>query len=128
MILSKTESKRLSKPELTQNDIEYFRDKFGKRFVRALRAVEEGKVVRYHFMPSDTVTWIVEGTRREYRIIPEIFCTGRDFYQSVVIAREGETCYHLLAQMIAELREQYRTIDATDADRRQLYEMWRRTN
>jgi predicted nucleic acid-binding Zn finger protein len=128
MVLSRIEIKRLSKPELTQEDIIYFTEKYGKRFVRALRAVEEDKVVKYHFMPSDTATWIVRGHRREYLVIPETFCTGRDFYQSVVIAKDSTVCYHLLAQKIASIRGQYATIESTDSERRVLYERWRNTN
>jgi predicted nucleic acid-binding Zn finger protein len=128
MILSQPEIKRLSKDELTQDDVAYFTDKYGNRFVRALRAVEEGKVVKYHFMPSDTVTWIVRGHRREYLVIPDIFCTGRDFYQSVVMARNSTVCYHLLAQKIASIRKQYVTIESTDVERRTHYERWRNTS
>ena len=128
MILNKSEIKRISKNELTQDDIEYFKNRFGNRFVRALRAVEEGKVLKYTFSPSDTHTWIVKGTKREYLVIPDIFCTGRDFYQSVVISRDATTCYHLLAQQIAEIRNSYKTIKATDAERRQLFVKWRKTN
>jgi predicted nucleic acid-binding Zn finger protein len=128
MILNKSEIKRLSKSELTQDDIEYFKNRFGNRFVRALRAVEEGKVLKYNFSPSDTHTWIVKGTKREYLVIPDIFCTGRDFYQSVVISRDATTCYHLLAQQIAEIRNSYKVIKATDAERRHLFVKWRKTN
>ena len=128
MILNKSETKRLSKNELTQDDIEYFKNKFGNRFVRALRAVEEGKVLKYTFKPSETHTWIVKGTKREYLVIPDIFCTGRDFYQSVVISRDATTCYHLLAQQIAELRNSYKIVKSTDAERRHLFIKWRKTN
>ncbi|MDF1537727.1 MAG: hypothetical protein P1Q69_02355 [Candidatus Thorarchaeota archaeon] len=128
MVLPPHEIKMLSKKELTQSDIEHFKEKYGKRFVRALRSVEEHKVLRYHFRPSDTITWIVRGKRREYLIIPEIYCTCRSFYQDVVISRESTMCYHLLAQRIAETRNQYQSPDATDADRRKLYVEWRRTD
>ncbi len=128
MILNKPEQARLSKPELTQDDIEYFKNKFGNRFVRALRAVEENKVQKYFFRPSETYTWIVKGTKREYLIIPDILCTGRDFYQSVVISGDATTCYHLLAQRIAEIRESYEVIESTDAKRRELYNTWRLTD
>ena len=127
MILNKPETRRLSKPDLTQEDIEYFKNKFGNRFVRALRAVEEKKVKKYHFRPSDTYSWIVKGTKRDYLIIPDIFCTGRDFYQSVVIAGDATTCYHLLAQRIAEIRGIYEEIESTDTERRELYNKWRKT-
>jgi len=120
--------KRLSKENLTQEDIEYFKEKYEKKFVKALRTVEEGKVVKYHFNPSDSVTWIVNGKRRHYLVIPELYCTCRSFYQEAVIARETNMCYHLLAQRIAEIREEYKTKESTDTQRRKLYVEWRRTD
>jgi predicted nucleic acid-binding Zn finger protein len=125
MILPPQEVARLSKDQLDQDDIEYFRTKYGKRFVRAFRAVEEGKVTRYLFRPSDSGAWIVHGREREYLVIPNTFCTCRDFYQSVVINRETEMCYHLLAQTIASIRNELKIVETTDADRRKLYLEWR---
>jgi len=127
MSLPQSEVSRLSQKDLTQNDIEYFRKKYGKKFVRALRAVEEGKIIKYHFHPSESETWIVKG-RRQYLVIPEIFCTCRSFYQEVVISHESSLCYHLLAQRIAEIREQFQIQESTDTERRQLFVEWRRTD
>ena len=127
MSLPQAEVTRLSQEDLTQGDIEYFRTKYGKKFVRALRAVEEGKIVKYHFLPSESETWIVKG-RRQYLVIPEVYCTCRSFYQEVVISREINMCYHLLAQRIAEIREQYQVQESTDTKRRQLFVDWRRTD
>ncbi|MFW9933703.1 MAG: hypothetical protein ACFFDR_13745, partial [Candidatus Thorarchaeota archaeon] len=104
MILPPHEIKKLEKKVLTQEDIQHFTEKYGKRFVRALRSVEENKVKRYHFSPSDTKTWIVKGRGREYLVIPDTYCTCRSFYQDVVISRESNMCYHLFAQKIAESR------------------------
>ena len=128
MALSLTEVKKLSGNSLTQSDIEYFRNKYGKRFVRALKVVEESKVAKYQFQPSNTTTWIVKGRARQYMVIPKIYCTCRSFYQDVVISREISMCYHLLAQQIADIRNLYNTIDSTDAERRKMYVEWRRTD
>ncbi|MHA1480365.1 MAG: hypothetical protein ACTSQZ_02935 [Candidatus Thorarchaeota archaeon] len=122
------EIKRLSKEELTQNDIEHFKQKYGKRFVRALRSVEEKRVLKYIFKPSSSTTWIVRGRRREYLVIPETYCTCRSFYQEVVISREAKMCYHLLAQKIAEIRNLHLVIESSDAERRKLAVEWRRTD
>ncbi|UCE09992.1 MAG: hypothetical protein JSW61_13620 [Candidatus Thorarchaeota archaeon] len=111
---------------MDQEDIEYFRTKYGKRFVRAFRAVEEGKVKMYLFKPSDSLAWTVLGRKRDYLVIPSTFCTCRDFYQAVVINREAQMCYHLLAQTIASIREEHKVVEATDSDRRKLYQEWRR--
>jgi len=128
MALSLIEEKKLSRENLTQNDIDYFRKKYGKKFVRALRVVEEKKVEKYQFKPSGTITWIVKGRARQYLVIPKVYCTCRSFYQEVVISRESNMCYHLLAQQIAELRDQYEFVDSTDTKRRNLYVDWRRTD
>jgi predicted nucleic acid-binding Zn finger protein len=128
MSLPQFETKRLSKDDLTQDDIEYFTHKYGKKFVKALRTVEEGKIIRFQFSPSESVTWIAKGRGRQYLIIPELYCTCRSFYQEVVISRETNMCYHLLAQKIAEIREEYRTQESTDTERRKLYVEWRRTD
>jgi predicted nucleic acid-binding Zn finger protein len=128
MALSPIEERKLSQEDLTQGDIDYFRDKYGKKFVRALKVVEEKKVERYLFKPSESLTWIVKGRRRQYMVIPKTYCTCRSFYQEVVIARESNMCYHILAQQIAEIRNQYKSIDSTDTARRKLYVEWRRTD
>lgn len=128
MVLPLTELKRLGKTELTQSDVEYFKQKYGKKFVRALKAVEDGNVLMYRFHPSETTTWIVKGRRRQYMTIPDTYCTCRSFYQDVVISRDTNMCYHLLAQKIAEIRNQYEIRRATDTERRQLYVDWRRTD
>lgn len=128
MSLPKPEVDRLAKETLTQSDIEYFKNKYGKKFVKALRTVEEGKIVRYRFQPSESVTWIVKGRGRQYRVIPEIYCTCRSFYQDVVISRETTMCYHLLAQRIGEIRGEFENQESTDAERRKLYVEWRRTD
>ena len=127
MVLPQPEVTRLSKDNLTQDDIEFFKNKYGKKFIRALRAVEERKVVKYHFLPSESETWIVEGSR-EYLVIPDLYCTCRSFYQEVVISREVSMCYHLLAQRIAEIRGQFQPKESTDTERRQLFVEWRRTD
>lgn len=127
MSLNPYELKRIAKEQLGQNDIEFFRERYGKRFVRAYRAFEESRVTKYVFRPSESVKWTVKGRKRQYLVIPEIFCTCRDFYQSVVINGEAKMCYHLLAQQIAAIRKHHNTIDSTDAERRKLYSEWRKT-
>ncbi len=128
MPLNPYEIRLLSEDELTQDTIQYFRNKYNNRFIRALRAVEERRVIRYHFLPSDTTTWTVEGGKREYLVIPDVYCSCRSFYQSVVIAHEFEMCYHMLAQRIAEVRELYENAETSDSERRRLYNKWRRTD
>ena len=127
MVLDAYEVKLLEAPELSQNTIEHFKQRYGKRFVRALKLVEAGRVLRYRFAPSGSVSWIVQGRAREYLTIPELYCSCRSFYQSVVIKHEVDMCYHILAQRIAEIRGSYRAIESTDGERRRLFTRWRNT-
>ncbi|NWF97061.1 MAG: hypothetical protein HXY34_13040 [Candidatus Thorarchaeota archaeon] len=128
MVLSAYEVQLLAEPILSQSTVQHFRDRYGKRFVRALKLVEEGRVIRYHFSPSGSVTWIVRGRAREYLTVPDLYCSCRSFYQSVVIKNEFDMCYHMLAQKIAEIRKAYLSAESTDSERRRLFVMWRRTD
>ncbi len=128
MQLSAYELNLLKEPHLRQSTIQYFCSRYGQLFVRALRAVDEQRVLRYHFHPSGLIAWIVKGRRRDYLTIPDVYCSCRSFYQSVVITRSAEICYHLLAQKIAEIRKAYQNIESTDIERRILHLEWRRTD
>ncbi|MCF2135643.1 MAG: hypothetical protein K9W43_00195 [Candidatus Thorarchaeota archaeon] len=128
MVLSAKETQMLVGGSPSQEAVLYFRNKYGDRFVRALRAVEEGRVTKYVFHPSNTSTWIVKGRRRDYMVIPDVYCSCRSFYQDVVIAHSMDFCYHLLAQEIAQLWGHYKIIDQSDRERRTLYIQWRRTD
>ncbi|MEM2141643.1 MAG: hypothetical protein QXS20_00915 [Candidatus Thorarchaeota archaeon] len=127
-MLSSLEIELLSEPHLAQKVIEYFKDKYGKRFISALRAAEEGRVLKYQFVPSGVIAWTVQGRKREYLVVPEVYCSCRSFYQSVVISRQCDVCYHLLAQKIAESRGTFVTKHLDDDARRRLYKSWRRTD
>ncbi|MHA1741319.1 MAG: hypothetical protein ACTSVD_04405 [Candidatus Thorarchaeota archaeon] len=125
MVLNMHEANMIAEPEISQETIQYFRDRYGNRFIRALRAVEEGNVKLYTFQPSGTSLWVVSGREHDYLVMPSVFCSCRSFYQDVVIARKAPFCYHLLAQRIAEIRGQYKTINESDSARRSLLAMLR---
>lgn len=76
--------------------------KYGDRFIRALELVNSKRVLKYVFLPSGIVRWIVIGRQDKYLVFPRIFCQCNDFYLSVVIRRKIDACYHLLAQAISE--------------------------
>jgi predicted nucleic acid-binding Zn finger protein len=75
---------------------------FGLRFVNASKALEEAKVRKIVFLPSNRVVWLVSGRGRDYVILPRArFCSCEDFYFRV-ISHEEFLCYHLLAQVFGE--------------------------
>jgi len=88
---------------------------FGARFTRAWEALEEGRVKKYVFKPSQRIVWIVVGKKRDYIIMPNAeFCSCNDFYFRVMDG-EAHLCYHLMAQKIAEALNKYDLFEEDDS-------------
>ena len=101
---------------------------YNERFWKALHAVAENRVKQYRFIPSQRIRWIVVGRERDYLIIPDHYCSCQDFYIKVVIQRETQFCYHLLAKIIAESLDLYITIDIEDDRYFSLMQDWKLIN
>jgi predicted nucleic acid-binding Zn finger protein len=71
---------------------------FGDRGRKALRAIDEGRVVRYRDF------FVVEGSAGDY-VVDDDFCTCGDF-----LYRRRE-CFHILAVRIAGITGAYRKDD-----------------
>jgi predicted nucleic acid-binding Zn finger protein len=99
---------------LTEDHLAKLKTVFGQRFSNAWEAIEDSRIKRYIFKPSDRVVWIVVGRKRDYLILPAAgFCSCDDFYYSVM---EGKAflCYHLIAQKLAEALGRYDQIEDDD--------------
>jgi len=115
-----TSIKRITNEHKTQLSVA-----FGKRLENALQALEEKRIKRYMFKPSQRVIWIVVGKERDYQIIPSAeFCTCDDFYFRVM-DREVHLCYHIIAQKLAEALDEYDTIEEYDGLYETLMREWR---
>jgi len=113
-------SGKLSKERVTE-----LRSRFGERFERALKLIEERRVKRYAFEPSGRIVWVVVGKEKEYQILPRAgYCSCDDFYFRVI---NGETglCYHLIAQSLAEALGIYEEIKEGDEFYESLIAEWR---
>ncbi|MEM1586084.1 MAG: hypothetical protein QXX99_02580 [Candidatus Bathyarchaeia archaeon] len=87
---------------------------FGSRFIKAWRAIKDGRIKKYIFKPSGRVVWIVVGKRRDYLVMPDaVFCTCNDFYFHVM-SQKAYLCYHLIGQKIAESLGKYDVIEESD--------------
>jgi len=87
---------------------------FGERGRRALKTVALKRVKKYVLSPSGRVRWIIVGKREEYLVIPLVrYCSCKDFF-FYVMTGEAYTCYHLLAQRIAELSGLFTKVEETD--------------
>jgi predicted nucleic acid-binding Zn finger protein len=112
--------------ELTGNHIGQLSEALGSRFTKAWEAVQEDRVKKYIFSPSDRIVWIVVGREREYQIMPAAaFCSCDDFYFRVM-DREANICYHLIAQKLAEALELYDKIEEEDRLYDCLMEEWKK--
>jgi predicted nucleic acid-binding Zn finger protein len=88
--------------------------------------VERRRVKKYVFGPSGRVVWVVVGRESEYQVLPESgYCDCSDFYFRVVDGEVG-LCYHLMAQRLAEVLEEYEEIREEDEFYEPLMEEWRR--
>ncbi|MCS7097558.1 MAG: hypothetical protein NZ922_01050 [Candidatus Methanomethyliaceae archaeon] len=99
---------------------------YGAKYIKAMEALESFSVKKYVFLPSNRVVWIVVGKKREYFVIPRIYCQCNEFYINVVIKRKSDLCYHILAQAIAERIGKYETYKVSDSDFIRLNTEWKR--
>lgn len=75
---------------------------FEKRFLEAMRLVEQKRVTQVRFIPSGRTVWVVNGRKGVYQVVPEsMFCTCDDYYFRVM-GHKKQLCYHLIAQDLAE--------------------------
>jgi predicted nucleic acid-binding Zn finger protein len=117
-----------SSRELTRAQWNRLKKIFGDRFDKAWRLVEEKRVKRYVFAPSERVVWIVVGRKSEYQVLPfSGYCDCNDFYFRVVDGEAG-LCYHLLGQRIVESLEAYEEIKEFDEFYEGLMSDWRRSS
>jgi predicted nucleic acid-binding Zn finger protein len=100
--------------------------KYGSKLEQAEKLVHSMSVKRYIFKPSYRVVWIVVGREKEYFLIPGFYCQCDDFYIRVVIRKETDLCYHLLAQAIAERTGEYETFEVPDSDFIRLNNEWKK--
>ncbi len=97
-----------------------------KKLKKAIKAVESLSVKKYIFKPSNRIVWIVVGKEREYFVIPNMYCQCNEFYINVVVRRKSKTCYHVLAQSIAEKIGKYEVYEVADGDYTRLINEWKK--
>lgn len=113
-ILDRVTDEIRTEHELSHSDWERLRSVFGDRFDKAWRLVQEKRIKRYYFRPSNRLVWVAVGRSAEYRIFPTAgYCGCDDFYFRVIDGEEG-VCYHLLAQRLAEVLSSYEDVYEED--------------
>lgn len=116
----------IEKNGLDENIKKKLEELYGTKFLKAMRAVNSYSVKKYIFLPSNRTVWIVIGKKKEYFVIPRIYCQCNEFYINVVIKRKSDLCYHILAQAIAEEIGKYETYKLSDSDFIRLNAEWKK--
>ncbi len=100
---------------------------FDKRFVEAMKLVDQGRVKQVRFAPSERTVWVVRGRRKEYQVVPQsMFCTCDDYYFRVM-GHKKQLCYHLIAQQLAEALGNHDRSDLADSDYAGFTAKWKPT-
>jgi predicted nucleic acid-binding Zn finger protein len=113
--LEQMRKKVAERKEVEVADLRRLTSVFGQRFKRAWKAIQDQRVKRYLFKPSNRIVWVVVGKRQDYLIMPAAdFCNCDDFYFRVM-DKQIHMCYHLIAQKLAETLGKYDRYEEEDA-------------
>jgi len=97
----------------------------GERFIKAWQLIEQKRIKKYVFEPSNRIIWVAVGTKSEYQILPKSgYCDCSDFYFRVV-DEEISFCYHLLSQRLAESLNVFDEVRESDEFYNELMKEWR---
>lgn len=110
---------------IPETDLHDLKIHYGERFSRGYETVLEKRVMKYVFNPSNRIVWIVLGKTRDYLQIGTRFCNCDDFFRNV-INEKSEICYHLLARLLAESLNAYKTYDVSDERYDTFMKEWRK--
>jgi len=80
--------------------LEHYNVKVRGKIVKGIEAAKNGRIVK--LTVNDENFWFFVGSKSVHYLIPRIYCTCRDFNINVVSKRKYNSCYHLIAQVIAE--------------------------
>lgn len=123
-LLAETQKEIGEGSNLDPKSQEKLRAKFGDKFERAIKVLEDNHVKKYIFKPSKREIWIVVGRIRDYQVIPRLYCMCDDFYLNVVIRRTDPLCYHILAQMLADATRKFDEVEEHDEKYELLMREW----
>ena len=114
-----------SSGEITRSQWNRLKNMLGERFIKAWQLIEQKRIKKYIFKPSNRVIWVAIGIKSEYQILPTSgYCDCSDFYFRVIDQEIG-FCYHLLSQRLAEALKTYDEVHESDEFYEELMMEWR---
>ena len=95
--------------QIIDNDfISFLESIFPNKSTDVLEVLKRG-VTKYIYIPSNRCIWRAMGENQEHLIYPKLFCSCQDYYKNVVVNRKRDFCKHILAQIISEAFNKYKT-------------------
>ncbi len=86
---------------------------FPGRSTNVIEVLKRG-ITKYVYAPSNRTVWVAKGENQEHLIYPKLYCSCQDFYKNVVIKRNHNFCKHILAQIISEAFDKFKTVNLED--------------
>ena len=105
--------KAKKKQVIDEEFISFLETIFPGRSTNVIDVLKRG-IIKYIYKPSDRVVWVAKGENQEHLIFPKLYCSCQDFYKNVVIKRNYNFCKHILAQIISEALNKFKTVTLED--------------
>lgn len=102
-----------NKQVIDKDFISFLESIFPNKSNDVLEVLKRG-ITKYIYVPSNRFIWMAMGENQEHLIYPKLFCSCQDYYKNVVVNRKREFCKHILAQIISEAFNKYKTITLDD--------------
>ena len=101
--------------------IDYLNHIFFGKSERVLEVIKRG-IMKKVIKSTGRNLWIAKGEESNHLIYPKLYCSCQDFYKNVVIKQKKFFCKHILAQIISEALNDYKTEFCEEKDINDLIE------
>ena len=88
--------------------IDYLNSVFSGKSERVLEVIKRG-IMKKVIKSTGRTLWIAKGEDSNHLIYPKLYCSCQDFYKNVVVKQKKQFCKHILAQVISEALNDYKT-------------------
>lgn len=101
------------KQVIDEEFITYLETIFPDKSANVLEVLKRG-IIKYIYKPSNRIVWAAKGENQEHMVYPKLYCSCQDFYKNVVIKQKRKFCKHIIAQIISEAFNKFKTIILKD--------------
>ena len=112
-LLFKVFKEAKGKQIIDENFIAFLDNIYPNKSTSVIEVLKRG-IIKYTYKPSNRIVWTAQGENQEHLIYPKLYCSCQDFYKNVVIKKKRTFCKHILAQVISEALNQFKTVTLND--------------